>query len=73
MDKVALRDEVYVIERGGQEMVAVIGLKKYRDFLDEKKRAQKSLEEIWSKMKSEDPEELESSIGEAVLEVRREN
>ncbi len=66
MNEVSLKGDDYVIERAGKPLVAIISMEKYRILRKEREEAFRALDKIWEKMKSEKPETVEKTIGEAV-------
>ncbi|MCG6535170.1 MAG: type II toxin-antitoxin system prevent-host-death family antitoxin [Syntrophales bacterium LBB04] len=71
MNEVALRGDEYIVERAGKPLVAIISMDRYRMLEQDRISALEALNEIWDKMKEEDPKVVESTIDEAVRAVRK--
>jgi len=70
MNEVSLKGDDYIIERAGKPLVAIISMEKYQILQKEREKAFRALDKIWGKMKSEKPETVEKTIGEAVRSAR---
>ena len=70
MNEVSLKGDDYIIERAGKPLVAIIYMEKYQILRKEREEAFRALDKIWGKMKSEKPETVEKTIGEAVKSAR---
>ena len=70
MNEVSLKGDDYVIERAGKPLVAIISMEKYRILQKEREETFRALDKIWGKMKSEKPETVEKTVGEAVKSAR---
>lgn len=70
MNEVALRGDEYIVERAGKPLVAIISMDKYRMLEQDRLSAMKVLNDIWEKMKGENPQVIEDAIDDAVRAVR---
>ena len=66
MNEVSLRGDDYIIERAGKPLVAVVSLEKFQVLQKDKDEARSALEQIWAKIKDEDPKAVSKIINEAV-------
>ncbi len=66
MNEVSLRGDDYIIERAGKPLVAVVSIEKFQALQKDKGAAAAALEQIWGKMKDEDPKAVAKTINEAV-------
>ena len=66
MNEVSLRGDDYIIERAGKPLVAVVSIEKFQALQKDKDAAETALEQIWGKMKDEDPKAVAKTINEAV-------
>lgn len=66
MNEVALRGDDYIVERSGKPMVAIVSLEKFQILERNRETALEALDQIWDKMKNEDPKTLDKTINEAV-------
>ncbi len=66
MNEVALRGDDYIVERSGKPMVAIVSLEKFQILERNRETALEALDQIWGKMKNEDPKTLDKTINEAV-------
>ena len=66
MNEVSLRGDDYIIERAGKPLVAVISMEKFQALQKDQDAARSALEQIWGKMKDEDPKAVAKIINEAV-------
>ncbi len=73
MNEVAIKGDDYIIERAGKPLVAIISMEKYQMIQQERKDALEALNEVWDKMRGEDPNAIESAITDAVKAVRSRN
>jgi prevent-host-death family protein len=71
MNEVALRGDEYIVERAGKPLVAIISMDRYRMLEQDRAAALEALNEIWEKMKGEEPKAIEGTIDEAVQAVRK--
>jgi prevent-host-death family protein len=70
MNEVAIKGDDYIIERAGKPLVAIISMEKYQMIQQERREALEALNEVWDKMRGEDPDVIESTIAEAVKAVK---
>ena len=70
MNEVALRGDEYIVERAGKPLVAIISMDRYRMLERDRISAMKALNDIWEKMKGENPQVIEDAIDDAVKAVR---
>lgn len=70
MNEVALRGDEYIVERAGKPLVAIISMDRYRMLEQDRVSAIKALNDIWEKMKGENPQVIEDAIDDAVKAVR---
>ena len=71
MNEVSLRGDEYIVERAGKPLVAIISMDRYRMLEQDRAAALEALNEIWEKMKGEEPKAIEGTIDEAVQAVRK--
>ena len=71
MNEVSIRGDDYIIERAGKPLVAIISMEKYQILQEDRKALQKAQNKIWDKMADVNPEVLDTTINEAVKEVKR--
>ena len=71
LNEVALRGDDYIVERAGKPIAAIISLEKYQSLQEERDSALQALDQIWGKMKDENPKVVEDTIDEAVKNVRK--
>jgi prevent-host-death family protein len=71
MNEVAIKEDDYIIERGGKPLVAVIPIGKYNRLEEEKNSFFKWVDEVREKSKGADSEEIEEAISKAVAAVRK--
>ena len=71
LNEVALRGDDYIVERAGKPIAAIISLEKYQSLQEERDSALQALDQIWGKMKDENPKVVENTIDEAVKNVRK--
>jgi len=70
MNEVSLKGDEYIIERAGKPLVAVVSMEKFQALQKDKDEAMLALEQIWEKMKGEDPKAVNKTINEAVEAAR---
>ena len=70
MNEVSLKGDDYIIERAGKPLVAVVSMEKFQTLQKDKDAAMSALEQIWQKMKDEDPKAVKRTIKEAVKAAR---
>ncbi len=70
MNEVSLKGDDYIIERAGKPLVAVVSMEKFQTLQKDKEEAMLALEQIWEKMKAEDPKTVAKTINEAVETAR---
>ena len=70
MNEVSLKGDDYIIERAGKPLVAIISMEKYQILQKEREEALRALVKVWEKMKGENPEAVERTIGETVKSAR---
>ncbi len=74
MNEVALKEDDYIIERAGKELVAIIPIAKYRRFEKEEQQARnnffKMVDQMRKKVKDADAEVLDKAISEAVTAAK---
>ena len=70
MNEVSLRGDDYIIERAGKPLVAVVSMEKFQAMQKDREVAMSALEQIWGKMKGEDPKAVKKTIDEAVKAAR---
>jgi len=70
MNEVALRGDEYIVERAGKPLVAIISMDKYRMLEKDRTSALEALNDIWDKMREENPQVIEDTIDKAVRAVR---
>ena len=66
MNEVSLRGDDYIIERAGKPLVAVVSMEKFQALQKDQDAARSALEQIWGKIKDEDPKTVAKIINEAV-------
>ena len=71
MNEVSIRGDDYIIERAGKPLVAIISMEKYQILQEDRKALQKAQNKIWDKMADVNPEVLDTTINEAIKEVKR--
>jgi prevent-host-death family protein len=71
MNEVSLRDNEYIVERGGKPLVAVIPIWKLKQLEEKKEVFWKKVEEFRKEGKKVKRKELESAIAEAVETAKR--
>lgn len=70
MNEVSLRGDDYIIERAGKPLVAVVSMEKFHALQKDQDAARSALEQIWGKIKNEDPKAVAKIINEAVEAAR---
>jgi len=74
MNEVVIREDDYIIERSGKQLVAIIPIEKYRRFEQEEDRARNEfsqwVDKIRERTKNVDQKLLEETIQEAVEAVK---
>jgi prevent-host-death family protein len=73
MNEVSIKGDDYIIERAGKPLVAIVSMEKYRMIQEERENALAALNEVWDKMRGEDPNKIERAIEEAVKAARNSN
>jgi prevent-host-death family protein len=73
MNEVAIKGDEYIIERAGKPLVAIISMEKYEMIRQERREALEALDDVWGKMRGEDPDVIENTIAKAVKAVRSRN
>ena len=71
MNEVSLKGNDYIVERAGKPVVAIISMEKYQNLQEERQKAFQDLDQIWEKMKDEDPKAVEKIVSQAVQAVRK--
>ena len=66
MNEVSLRGDDYIIERAGKPLVAVVSMEKFQALQKDQEAARSALDQIWGKIKDEDPKAVKRTINEAV-------
>ena len=66
MNEVSLRGDDYIIERAGKPLVAVVSMEKFQALQKDQGAARSALDQIWGKIKDEDPKAVKRTINEAV-------
>lgn len=70
MNEVAIKEDDYIIERAGKELVAIIPIAKYRRFEEEEQQARnnffKMIDQMRQKVKGAGAKVLDEAISEAV-------
>ena len=66
MNEVSLRGDDYIIERAGKPLVAVVSIEKFQTLQKDQDADRSALEQIWGKIKNEDPKAVAKIINEAV-------
>lgn len=70
MNEVALRGDEYIVERAGKPLVAIISMDKYKMLEKDRMSALQAVNDIWDKMKEENPQAIEDTIDKAVKAIR---
>jgi len=70
MNEVALRGDEYIVERAGKPLVAIISMDKYKMLEKNRMSALGAVNDIWNKMREENPQIIEDTIDKAVRAVR---
>jgi prevent-host-death family protein len=70
MNEVALRGDEYIVERAGKPLVAIISMDKYKMLEKDRMSALEAVNDIWDKMREENPQVIEDTIDKAVRTVR---
>ena len=70
MNEVALRGDEYIVERAGKPLVAIISMDKYKMLEKDRMSALEAVNDIWDKMREENPQAIEDTIDKAVKAVR---
>jgi prevent-host-death family protein len=70
MNEVALRGDEYIVERAGKPLVAIISMDKYKMLEKDRMSALEAVNDIWDKMRKENPQVIEDTIDKAVRAVR---
>ena len=77
MNEVAIKEDDYIIERAGKELVAIIPIAKYRRFEKEEQQARnnffKLVDQMRKKVEDANDEILDKAISEAVTAAKNEN
>ena len=71
MNEVTLLGDDFIIERAGKPMVAVVSMDKYQILLKDRELLRQAAGSIRDKMKTENAQEIENLITEAVAAVRK--
>jgi len=66
MNEVSLRGDDYINERAGKPLVAIVSMEKFQALQKDQDAARSALEQIWAKIKDEDPKAVAQIINEAV-------
>jgi prevent-host-death family protein len=70
MNEAALRGDEYIVERAGKPLVAIISMDKYKMLEQDRMSALEAVDDIWDKMREENPQVIEDTIDKAVRAVR---
>ncbi len=71
MNEVTLLGDDFIIERAGKPMVAVVSMDKYQILQKDRELLRQAASSIRDKMKTENTQEIENLITEAVATVRK--
>lgn len=70
MNEVSLRLDQYIIERGGEPLVAVIPFQQFQQWEEKKREFFEAVENIRAASKRSAPQEIEEEVAEALEKVR---
>ncbi len=66
LNEVSIRGDVYVIERAGKPLAALVDLETFKQLQEDQSAALQSLKIIWEKMKGADRHEVQKATEEAI-------
>jgi len=71
LNEVSLRKDVYVIERAGKPMAALVDLERFQQLQENRDAALRTVKNLWQKMTGAETQEIEEAIAEALRSTRK--
>ena len=71
LNEVSLRKDVYVIERAGKPLAALVDLERFQQLQENRDAALRTVKNLWQKMTGAEAQEIEEAIAEALRSTRK--